>query len=159
LALTRTRDYTVWMNSVCPHGLEPIPLVGMALILPLAETSVHAGFPSPAEDYLVKRIDLNAILITHPQATFVFRVAGDSMREYGIFDGDMLLIDRAIKPCHGHIVVAVVDGEYAVKQLYLRSGRLKLKAGNPTYPDIVPSDGQTVEVWGVATSCIKQFQR
>mgnify|MGYP002480604930 FL=1 len=120
---------------------------------------MHAGFPSPAEDYLVKRIDLNAILITHPQATFVFRVAGDSMREFGIFDGDMLLVNRAIKPSHGHIVVAVVDGEYAVKQLYLRGGRIKLKAGNPTYPEIVPTEGQTVEVWGVVTCCIKQFQR
>ena len=71
----------------------------------------------------------------------------------------MLLVNRAIKPSHGHIVVAVVDGEYAVKQLYLRGGRIKLKAGNPTYPEIVPTEGQTVEVWGVVTCCIKQFQR
>ncbi len=147
------------MYSAIPHASTPVPLGSAALVLPQADTSVHAGFPSPAEDYLVKRIDLNAILITHPQATFVFRVAGDSMREFGIFDGDMLLVNRAIKPSHGHIVVAVVDGEYAVKQLYLRGGRIKLKAGNPTYPEIVPTEGQTVEVWGVVTCCIKQFQR
>ena len=107
---------------------------------------------------MVKRIDLNEILVTHPQATFLFRVAGDSMQDLGIFDGDLLLVNRALKPCHGNIVVAVVDGEYAVKQLYLRAGRLKLKAGNPTYPEIVPTEGQTIEVWGVATSCIKRFQ-
>ena len=80
------------------------------------------------------------------------------MQDLGIFDGDLLLVNRALKPCHGNIVVAVVDGEYAVKQLYLRAGRLKLKAGNPTYPEIVPTEGQTIEVWGVATSCIKRFQ-
>lgn len=147
------------MNSIGPQALSPIPLASYPVMLPLIGTSVHAGFPSPAEDYMEQRIDLNAILITHPQASFIFRVAGESMREFGIFDGDMLLVNRAIKPCHGHIVVAVVDGEYAVKQLYTRGGRFKLKAGNPTYPEIVPMEGQTVEVWGVATSCIKQFQR
>jgi DNA polymerase V len=142
-------------NSQCLDA--PVPLASSSMVLPLANASVHAGFPSPAEDYLVKRIDLNEILVTHPQATFLFRVAGDSMQDLGIFDGDMLLVNRALKPRHGHIVVAVVDGEYAVKQLYLRAGRLKLKAGNPTYPEIVPTEGQTIEVWGVATSCIKRF--
>ncbi|WP_371126578.1 LexA family protein [Variovorax sp. EL159] len=127
-------------------------------MLPIADARVHAGFPSPAEDFLVKRIDLNTVLVTHPQATFFLRVAGDSMRELGIEDGDLLVVNRAIKPRHGQIVVAVVDGDFAVKQLHLRAGRLKLKAGNPTYPDITPSDGQVVEVWGVVTSCIKQFQ-
>ncbi|WP_353851409.1 S24 family peptidase, partial [Achromobacter sp.] len=73
-------------------------------MLPLANASVHAGFPSPADDYLVKRIDLNEILVTHPQATFLFRVAGDSMQDLGIFDGDLLLVNRALKPCHGNIV-------------------------------------------------------
>ena len=147
------------MHSISTSPDAPTPLVSASLMLPLASARVHAGFPSPAEDYRVKRIDLNSILVTHPQATFLFRVAGESMREFGIFDGDTLVVNRAIKPCHGHIVVAVVDGEYAVKQLHLRGGRLKLKAGNPTYPDIIPIDGQTIEVWGVATSCIKQFQR
>lgn len=79
------------------------------------------------------------------------------MREAGIFDGDTLVVDRAIKPRHGHIVVAVVEGEFTVKQLHDRAGRIKLKPANPTYPDIVPRDGQTVEVWGVVTASIKQF--
>lgn len=129
------------------------------MVLPMASAKVHAGFPSPAEDYLCKRIDLNEVLVTHPQATFMFRVAGDSMKEEGIDDGDMLVVNRALRPRNGHIVVAAVDGEFTVKKLVMRAGRLhRLKAGNPTYPDIIPAEGQTVEVWGVATSCIKQFR-
>eukprot|EP00456_Euglypha_rotunda_P062654 TRINITY_DN5279_c0_g4_i2.p1 TRINITY_DN5279_c0_g4~~TRINITY_DN5279_c0_g4_i2.p1 ORF type:complete len:147 (+),score=30.71 TRINITY_DN5279_c0_g4_i2:50-490(+) len=145
------------MNSIAAQP-APVPVSTESLLLPIAEVTVHAGFPSPAEDFLVKRIDLNAILITHPQATFLLRVAGDSMSGHGIENGDMLVVDRAIKPQHGHIVVAVIDGDFAVKFLHLRGGRLKLKAGNPTYPDITPSEGQTVEVWGVVTSNIKQFR-
>jgi DNA polymerase V len=138
---------------------EPIPLTSSSLVLPLASTSVHAGFPSPAEDHLAQRIDLNDVLVTHPQATFILRVSGDSMRDMGIFDGDMLVVDRAIKPRHGHVVVAVINGEFAVKQLHQRAGRIKLKAANPTYPDILPSEGDEIEVWGVVTSSIKQFPR
>ena len=113
------------MHSAIQCFNVPVPLASSGLVLPLANASVHAGFPSPADDYLVKRIDLNEILVTHPQATFLFRVAGDSMQDLGIFDGDLLLVNRALKPCHGNIVVAVVDGEYAVKQLYLGSPRFQ----------------------------------
>lgn len=95
--------------------------------------------------------------LSHPQATFLMRVSGTSMQDAGIGDGDMLVIDRAIKPRHGHVVVAVVDGEYTVKYLHHRAGRVRLKAANPTFPDIIPKDGQTIEVWGVVTSCIKRF--
>ncbi len=72
--------------------------------------SVQAGFPSPAEDHASERVDLNKILIKHPLATYLMRVRGASMREAGIDDGDVVLVDRAVKPCHGHVVVAVVDG-------------------------------------------------
>lgn len=118
---------------------------------------VQAGFPSPAEDLGAKRIDLTAQLIVHPQATFLMRARGDSMRDFGIFDGDVLLVDKAITPRTGHVVVAVVDGEFVCKQLQLRAGRMKLKAANPSYPDIVPREGQTVEVWGVVTASIKKM--
>ncbi|WP_082680340.1 LexA family protein [Paucibacter sp. KCTC 42545] len=120
--------------------------------------SVQAGFPSPAEDHGVERIDLNKELIKHPQATFMMRVRGASMREAGIDDGDVVLVDRAIKPSHGHVVVAVVDGEFTVKRLWKRGSNLKLQAANPTYPDILPRDGQTVEVWGVVTTAIKSMR-
>ncbi|MCW0207562.1 MAG: peptidase, partial [Achromobacter sp.] len=92
------------MHSAIQCFNVPVPLASSGLVLPLANASVHAGFPSPADDYLVKRIDLNEILVTHPQATFLFRVAGDSMQDLGIFDGDLLLVNRALKPCHGNIV-------------------------------------------------------
>ena len=138
--------------------MAPVPLDPSALVMYLAGDKVCAGFPSPAEDFAVQRIDLTAILVVHPQATFLLRVSGDSMREAGIFDGDTLVVDKAIKPRHGHIVVAVVDGEFTVKFLYQRAGRTKLQAANPTFPDITPREGQTIEVWGVVTSCIKQFK-
>lgn len=134
-----------------------MPAGSCGLFLPYFEVGVHAGFPSPAEDLGAKRIDLSEILVAHPQATFLVRVCGVCMREAGIFDGDVLVVDRAIKPRHGHIVVAVVDGEFAVRQLYQRGGRTKLQAANPTYPDIEPREGQVVEVWGVVTSSIKRF--
>lgn len=121
--------------------------------------SVQGGFPSPAEDHASERIDLNKILIRHPQATYLMRVSGASMREAGIDDEDVILVDRAIKPCHGHIVVAVVDGDFCVKRLWKRGANLKLQAANPTYPDIVIKDGQTVEVWGVVTKAIKSMPK
>ena len=136
---------------------EPLLISELCLPLTLAGDKVQAGFPSPAEDFTVKRIDLTEVLVTHPQATFLLRVSGDSMRDAGIFDGDMLVVDKAIKPRHGHIVVAVVDGEFTVKYLYQRAGRTKLKPANPTFPEITPKDGQTIEVWGVVTSSIKRF--
>lgn len=128
---------------------------GLALLL--AASPIQAGFPSPAEDFATKRIDLNAELITHPQATYFMRAAGSSMIEFGIGDRDLLVVNRAIRPRHSLIVVAVLDGEFTVKQLYQRAGRVKLKAGNPTYPDIVPRDAQDLSIWGVVTHCIKQL--
>ena len=133
------------MYSICDFS-QPVPLADSGLTLPLAGDKVCAGFPSPAEDFAVKRIDLTQELVTHPQATFLLRVSGESMRDAGIFDGDMLVVNKALKPRHGQVVVAVVDGEFTVKYLYQRAGRVKLKAANATYPDITPKDGQTLEV-------------
>jgi DNA polymerase V len=118
-------------------------------------TTVHAGFPSPAEDIGAKRIDLTAQLVKHPQATFLVRARGDSMRDAGISDGDVLVVDKAVTAKNGHVVIAVIDGEFVCKHLQLRAGRMKLKAANPGYPDIVPKEGQVVEVWGVVTASIK----
>ena len=117
--------------------------------------SVQAGFPSPAEDFAIKRIDLNEILIRHPQASFVLRVKGSSMRDAGIDDGDVVLVDKAIKPGHGQVVVAIVDGEFTIKRLYAKDGQIKLQASNEAFRDIRPGDGQTLEIWGVVTHAIK----
>lgn len=114
-----------------------------------------AGFPSPAQDHAVERIDLNKVLIRHPAATYFVTVKGDSMRDAGIDDGDRLVVDRAVRPKHGHIVVAVIDGELTVKKLYSRNGIVKLVAANPTYPEIRMREGSELQIWGVVTHCIK----
>ena len=135
----------------------PVPLSSAPLLARLLTGRVCAGFPSPAEDLGAQRIDLTQVLVTHPQATFMLRTQGHSMVEAGIFDGDILVVDRALLPRHRHIVVAVVDGDFTVKRLYQRGGRIKLQAANPTFPDIVPKDGQQLEVWGVVTASITRF--
>ena len=144
------------MTSIL-NSNSPILASSLPVEAHLLTGTVQAGFPSPAEDLGAQRIDLAQLLIKHSQATYFLRASGHSMTEAGIFDGDILVIDRAIKPRNTHIVVAIVDGDFTVKQLYQRAGRMKLKAANPTYPDITPKDGQTIEVWGVVTSTIKQF--
>ena len=80
------------------------------------------------------------------------------MREYGIDDGDMIVVDRALRARHGSIIVAVIDNEFTVKALHNAGGVFKLRAGNPTYPDIVPKENQELKIWGVVTSCIKRFR-
>ena len=143
------------MNSIfatCPVLISDAPL-----LVRLLRSRVCAGFPSPAEDLGAQRIDLSQMLIVHPQATYFLRASGHSMIEAGIFDKDILVVDRAIKPRHNHVVVAIVDGDFTVKYLFQRLGRVKLRSANPTFPDIIPKEGQTIEVWGVVTTTIKQF--
>jgi len=137
---------------------SPVPCDPSPLILPVAGDCVRAGFPSPAEDFQVERLDLTSILVSHPQATFFLRLRGDSMHDAGLFDGDLLVVNRALKPVNGDVVIAVVDGEFTCKTLWLKFGRMKLVAANPTYPEIVPKEGQTIEVWGVVTASIKRFR-
>lgn len=142
--------------SSLPAGI-PVALFPL-LPLPLFECRIPAGFPSPADDFNTKRVDPNEVLIKHPQATFLLRVRGDSMREAGISDDAVIVVDRAVRPVTGHVVVAQVDGEFTVKYLRRRAGQVWLAASNPTYPDIRPREGQTLEVWGVVTAAIKQFK-
>ena len=123
--------------------------------IPLMSYSVRAGFPSPADDYIEKRIDLNEELIQHREATFFLRVRGHSMIDAGIDDGDELIVDRALTPEHHRIVVAAVDGELTVKRFYQRNGVVKLLAENPQYPDIEFKNGQEMMIWGVVTKIIK----
>jgi len=144
------------MNSPLSFA-KPVSLVDAPLWASLLTNRVCAGFPSPAEDLGAQRIDLTQLLVVHAQATYFLRARGLSMVGLGIFDNDILVVDRAVKPRHGHIVVAIVDGDFTVKQLYQRADRIKLQAANPTFPDIVPREGQTLEIWGVVTSSIKQF--
>lgn len=136
---------------------HPVPVqVGEPVFIPLY-SGVPAGFPSPADDFLLKRIDLSEELIQHPEATFLMRIKGQSMTMAGISDGDIVVVDRAVEPEHGKIVIACVDGEFTCKRLYKANGQTRLQAANPDYEDIAFKDCQTLEVWGVVTSCIKQF--
>jgi DNA polymerase V len=123
-------------------------------LLPLIDGTVQAGFPSPAGDYLEGRIDLNEHLIEHPAATFLVWVSGDSMTGAGIYDGDLLVVDRSVQAAPGHIVVVAVDGELTLKRLARRRGRLVLQAENDAYPDIEVGEVAETMVWGVATSAI-----
>ena len=143
------------MHSI--SQFTPAQISNAPLLAPLLNNRVCAGFPSPAEDLGAQRIDLTQLLVKHSQATYFLKASGHSMVEAGIFDSDILVVDRAVKPRHGHIVVAVVDGDFTVKRLHQRAGHVKLKAANPTFADIVPKDGQEIVVWGVVTATIKQF--
>jgi len=135
--------------------LQIKPLVARTeLPLPLYLAPVSAGFPSPAEDYLDRALDLNELLISNPAATFYVRASGDSMRDAGIQTGDILIVDRAIEPRPGKIVIAAVDGELTVKRLRLKDGRLYLAPENPAYPFLEVSPEASFEIWGVVTCVI-----
>jgi DNA polymerase V len=145
------------MNSSIPANAAVFH-AGPFLTLAWVEGSVPAGFPSPAADFAVKRHDLNELLITHPAATFMWQARGLSMIGLGIADCDILVVNRALTPKHGDIVVAEVDGDFTVKQFYRRSGVVQLRAGNPTFPPILFLDGQVMTICGVVTAAIKRFK-
>jgi DNA polymerase V len=126
--------------------------------LPLMAWPVCAGFPSPADDHMEARLDINELLVTHQAATFIVRVAGSSMTIAGINDGDLLIVNRALQAVHGDIVVALLDGEHTVKRLHMRGADVRLLAANAEYSDITFTEGQNCEIWGVVTSVIKRFR-
>ena len=125
---------------------------------PLALCTVPAGFPSPARDYKGKSLDLNELLVRNSPATFFWKVSGDSMRDEGINDGDMLVVDRSIEAKHGHIVVADINGDIAVKKLYKRGKVVELRPANPAYEPIRFQEGDQLIAWGVVTSVIHIFK-
>ena len=111
--------------------------------------SVPAGFPSPADDYVEGRLSLDEHLIQHKESTFFMRVAGDSMRGMGIFDGDLLIIDRFVPATVGSVVIAVLDGEFTVKQLLHTPEGHVLRAAHPSFPDVLVKPEQDFSIWGV----------
>jgi len=121
---------------------------------PLFACGVSAGFPSPAEDYVEGRLDLNQLMVQHPAATFFVRVAGDSMIGAGIHHADILVVDRSLEPVSGRVVIAVVNGELTVKRLFRCNGEARLLAENPNYPPIELTEETACEVWGVVTFVI-----
>ncbi|MFL9625672.1 translesion error-prone DNA polymerase V autoproteolytic subunit [Aeromonas jandaei] len=124
-----------------------------SLALPLFLSPVVCGFPSPAQDYIEQTIDLNQICIEHPAATFYVRASGHSMVQAGINDGDLLIVDRALKASHGAIVLACLDGDFTVKKLQERPCPALLPA-NPDFPPIYLREWQELEIFGVITFVI-----
>lgn len=135
--------------------IELIPLAPCSALIGQIDTKTPAGFPSPAEDLAVNRIDIGAILVKNPTATYYMCVKGNSMTDAGIDDGDHLIVDRSVTPRHNHIVIAEINGDVTVKRLFKKNGIIKLRAENVTFPDIVPSAGQEWSIWGVVTYIIK----
>lgn len=127
---------------------------------PLYSGKVSAGqsrFPSPAQDYEQKFLDLNERFVTNPPATFFFQVSGDSMIGAGIFPGDTLIVNRAVKPKSSSIVIAEVDGEWMVKRLYKRGNTVRLLSENPAHAPIELAEGQELIIFGVVTYAIHQL--
>lgn len=132
-----------------------LPVIGAALSqLPLFGYAVPAGFPSPADDYIEDRLDLNQLLVQNKSATFFLRVKGDSMINAGINDGDIIVVDKSLKPEDRSVVVAVIDGDLTVKRLLWRNGVAELHSENPKYQPIRFKDGQELTIWGVVTSAV-----
>ncbi len=127
----------------------------LKLPLPLFGANVSAGFPSPAGDHVESKLDLNEHLVRRPAATYFVRAEGESMRDVGIYSGDLLIVDRGVNPIAGDIIIAVVHGDLTVKRLTGSGHNLKLTAANPSFDDITLTELE-FEIWGVVTHSIRQ---
>ena len=119
--------------------------------LPLYLSPVQAGFPSPADDYSDEKIDLHRLVVKNDVATFFLRAAGESMVGAGIFDGDLLVVDRSVEATHNRIVIAALDGELTVKRLVRQKDKVYLAPENPDYPKFDITNREHVFIWGVVT--------
>lgn len=128
------------------------------LAIPFFSSKIQAGFPSPAQDYIERTLDLNDLCIRHPNATFFVRVTGDSMIEANIFPDDVLVVDRSLKAEHEDIIIAAVSGEFTVKQLYTKP-KLQLIARNKAYPSLSLTENDELTIFGVVTNIVRQIKR
>ena len=124
------------------------------LSLPLFTGKVAAGFPSPADDYVEKNLDLNELLVQKPAATFFVRAQGESMLGAGIHPNDILVVDRSLEAIPGKVVICAINGELTVKRLERVNEQWQLKAENPAYADILIHDELELVIWGVVTNVI-----
>ena len=156
------KNYLVKSKEARFNDIASITLVdpSIPMHIPLASEKVAAGFPSPAQDYVDKTLDMNEHLIKNEAATFVVKVASLSMRDAGIEIDDELIVDRSIEAKHEDIVIALIDDEFTVKRLMIEGDHNHwLKAENPEYSDIHLKDGQEMVIWGVVTFVIKPFRK
>ena len=128
------------------------------LQIPLFSEAVSAGFPSPAQDYIEKALDLNELCIKRPAATFFVRVEGDSMIQAGIYAGDILVVDRSVTAEHGDTVIVAIHGEMTVKELELRPV-VRLVPRNPAYPAIEIPEGTALDIFGVVINVIRNIRQ
>jgi len=124
--------------------------------LPIAARSAETP-PVPGNDDDSNQLDVHDYLVRHDEASFVFQMRGDAMTGAGIFDGDMLVIDKRIQPAHGHIVLACVNGERLVRRLHHRCNKTALQAEHPDIPELQPEDGSELTIWGVVVGEFKRF--
>ena len=129
---------------------------GKSVLTPFIESTIAAGFPSPCQDYMEGSIDFNKELIKHPSATFCARVAGNSMIDEGIEDGDILVVDRSLHPADRKIVVSFIDGEFTLKRLSIRADGIWLCPANMKYNPIKIEEENNFQIWGVVTYVIKK---
>lgn len=127
------------------------------LSIPLYSSKVRAGFPSPADDFVEQKLNLNEFLIKHPASTFLVRAEGESMIGAGIQSGNILVVDRSLEPAHHRIVIAAIDGELTVKRLYKQQGEVKLLSENPDFPPINIREEMDTVIWGVVTNVIAEL--
>jgi DNA polymerase V len=158
----RSNLYTGIVSSTAPDSNQPVRLGrDRGTNAAFSRASVAIGFGSPAGDTGVTRLDLNDILVRHPQATYLMRIAGGAMHELGIDAGDLVLIDRAIAPTHGHVVIAVVGEEFVCRQLSRQADGIRLQVAGSEggiSADIVAREGtqlEEIQIWGVVTQVIK----
>lgn len=137
------------------HNLEFfLPEKAEELFLPLYGTRISAGFPSPAEDFIENKLDLNAYLIKNPSATFLVKVNGDSMINAGILNGDILVVDRSVNPHDGMVVIGVINGEFTVKRILRQGKKLFLQPENEKFRPVEITEGMDFQIWGVVTYAI-----
>ncbi|MGZ5056700.1 MAG: LexA family protein [Methylobacter sp.] len=143
-----------WLTDNLPLAFwRPAP-IKRQVMLPLFLDKVPAGFPSPADDFIEKTLDLNELLVQKPAATYFARAQGNSMIDAGIHDNDILIVDRSIEAVTGRIVVCAVNGELTVKRLTKKGEQWFLKAENKDYSDIPIHSELDAVIWGVVTNVI-----
>lgn len=141
-------------NEIVLH----VPLFGKELNLPLIETGISAGFPSPALDFTDKTIDLNEEYIKHPSSTFFGRVTGMSMINRHIMPGDLLIIDKSLKPGNGDVAVCYIDGEFTMKELKIEKDCCWLLPANTDFEPIKVTEENDFIVWGIVTAVIHKLK-
>ena len=140
-----------------PQGAIPAMEAPPRAETPLMSSAVMAGFPSPAEQYVERPLDLNELLVARPAATYFVRAAGDSMVGAGVQDGDLLVVDRSLEPEDGSTVIACVDGEFTVKTYRRDKDGVRLEAANPAYPPIRFAGEMELRVFGVVTAVVHRL--